>query len=130
MMKKENDLMKIVYMGTPEFAVAPLDALLKNGYNVVGVVTVADKASGRGLKVNESAVKKYAVEHKIPVLQPVSLKDPEFLEALRPGRQTCSSSWHSGCCLKSCGKSLQWVRSTFMPPSCHSIAVPPLSTGL
>jgi len=74
---------RIVYMGTPEFAVAPLDALLKNGYNVVGVVTVADKASGRGLKVNESAVKKYAVEHQIPVLQPVSLKDPEFLEALR-----------------------------------------------
>ena len=74
---------RIVYMGTPEFAVAPLDALIKNGYNVVGVVTVADKASGRGLKINESAVKKYAVEHNIPVLQPISLKDPEFLEALR-----------------------------------------------
>ena len=50
---------------------------------MVGVVTVADKASGRGLKINESAVKKYAVEHNIPVLQPVSLKDPEFLEALK-----------------------------------------------
>ena len=74
---------RIVYMGTPEFAVAPLDALIKNGYHVVGVVTVADKASGRGLKINESAVKKYAVEHNIPVLQPVSLKDPEFLDALR-----------------------------------------------
>ena len=74
---------RIVYMGTPEFAVAPLDELIKNGYNVVGVVTVADKASGRGLKVNESAVKKYAVEHNIPVLQPLSLKDPEFLEALK-----------------------------------------------
>ncbi len=74
---------RIVYMGTPEFAVAPLDALRKNGYEVVGVVTVADKASGRGLKVNESAVKKYAVEHNIPVLQPLSLKDPEFLEALK-----------------------------------------------
>lgn len=74
---------RIVYMGTPEFAVAPLDALIKNGYNVVGVVTVADKASGRGLKVNESAVKKYAVEHNIPVLQPVSLKDPEFIEAYK-----------------------------------------------
>ena len=72
-----------VYMGTPEFAVAPLDELIKNGYNVVGVVTVADKASGRGLKINESAVKKYAVEHNIPVLQPVSLKDPEFIEALK-----------------------------------------------
>lgn len=74
---------RIVYMGTPEFAVAPLDELIRNGYNVVGVVTVADKASGRGLKINESAVKKYAVEHNIPVLQPVSLKDPEFLDALK-----------------------------------------------
>ena len=74
---------RIVYMGTPEFAVAPLDALIRNGFNIAGVVTVADKASGRGLKVNESAVKKYAVEHNIPVLQPVSLKDPEFLEALK-----------------------------------------------
>lgn len=74
---------RIVYMGTPEFAVAPLDALIKEGYNVAGVVTVADKASGRGLKVNESAVKKYAVEHNIPILQPTSLKDPEFLAALK-----------------------------------------------
>lgn len=73
---------RIVYMGTPDFAVAPLDALIKNGYEVVGVVTVADKPSGRGLKVNESAVKKYAVEHGIPVLQPLKLKDPEFLEQL------------------------------------------------
>ena len=74
---------RIVYMGTPEFAVAPLEALISKGYDVVGVVTVADKPSGRGLKVNESAVKKYAVEHNIPVLQPVKLKDPEFLEALK-----------------------------------------------
>ncbi len=74
---------RIVFMGTPEFAVASLDALVSSKYNVVGVVTVADKASGRGMKVNESAVKKYAVSHNIPVLQPVSLKDPEFLEALK-----------------------------------------------
>ena len=74
---------RIVYMGTPEFAVAPLDALTKGrGYKVVGVVTVADKPSGRGLKMNESAVKKYAVAHEIPVLQPDKLKDPAFLEAL------------------------------------------------
>jgi len=73
---------RIVYMGTPEFAVAPLDRLIKDKRKVVGVVTVADKASGRGLKVNESAVKKYAVEHGIPVLQPVKLKDPEFLQQL------------------------------------------------
>lgn len=74
---------RIVYMGTPEFAVAPLDNLIKHGHKVVGVVTVADKPSGRGLKVNESAVKKYAVEHGIPVLQPVKLKDPEFLAQLK-----------------------------------------------
>ena len=74
---------RIVYMGTPEFAVKPLDTLVQAGYKVVGVVTVADKPAGRGLKVNESAVKQYAVAHGIPVLQPVKLKDPEFLEALR-----------------------------------------------
>lgn len=74
---------RIVYMGTPEFAVAPLQALLEKEYNIVGVVTVADKPSGRGQKVNESAVKKFAVEHGIPVLQPLKLKDPEFLEQLR-----------------------------------------------
>ncbi len=73
---------RIVYMGTPEFAVAPLDALIKRGYKVSAVVTVADKPSGRGLKVNESAVKQYAVAHGIPVLQPVKLRDPEFLEQL------------------------------------------------
>ena len=56
---------------------------MRNKYNVVGVVTVADKPSGRGLKLNESAVKKYAVEHNIPVLQPLKLKDPEFLAQLR-----------------------------------------------
>ena len=73
---------RIVYMGTPEFAVKPLDTLVQAGYKVVGVVTVADKPSGRGLKMNESAVKQYALAHGIPVLQPVKLKDPAFLEAL------------------------------------------------
>ncbi len=74
---------RIVYMGTPEFAVAPLDNLIRNKYKVVGVVTAADKPSGRGLKVNESAVKRYAAEHALPLLQPAKLKDPEFLAALR-----------------------------------------------
>ena len=73
---------RIVYMGTPEFSVGPLDGLLKAGYKVIGVVTAPDKPSGRGLKVSESAVKKYAVEKGIPVLQPEKLKDPEFLMAL------------------------------------------------
>lgn len=74
---------QIVYMGTPEFAVAPLDALIKHGFHISAVVTVPDKASGRGLKVNESAVKKYAVEHGIPVYQPEKLKDPEFVDAMK-----------------------------------------------
>ncbi len=73
---------RIVYMGTPEFSVGPLDALLKKGYKVVGVVTVPDKPSGRGLKVSESAVKQYAVAHELPLLQPEKLKDEDFLTAL------------------------------------------------
>lgn len=81
--RKDFGRIRIVFMGTPEFAVAPLDALLKAGYDVAAVVTVADKQSGRGMKVSESAVKKYAVEHNIPVLQPEKLKDPTFLEELK-----------------------------------------------
>lgn len=73
---------RIVFMGTPEFAVGSLQALVENGYNVVGVVTVPDKPSGRGLKVNMSAVKEYALGLDLPILQPVSLKDPAFLEEL------------------------------------------------
>jgi methionyl-tRNA formyltransferase len=69
-------------MGTPEFSVGPLDALLKAGHHVVGVVTVPDKPSGRGLKMNESAVKKYAVEKGLPLLQPEKLKDEAFLHDL------------------------------------------------
>ena len=73
---------RIVYMGTPEFSVGPLDALRKAGYRVVGVVTVPDKPSGRGLRMNESAVKKYAAENGLPVLQPEKLKDEGFLKDL------------------------------------------------
>jgi methionyl-tRNA formyltransferase len=76
--------LKIVFMGTPDFAVPSLDVLVKNGYEVVGVVTVADKMGGRGMKqVLESPVKKYAVEQGIPVLQPEKLRNPEFLAQLR-----------------------------------------------
>lgn len=80
---KSGGRIRIVFMGTPEFAVAQLDALMKSEYEVAAVVTVPDKPSGRGLAVNESAVKKYAIEHNLPVLQPVKLKDPQFLEQLR-----------------------------------------------
>lgn len=69
-------------MGTPEFAVAPLDAIIEKGYDVVGVVTVPDKPSGRGLKLNESAVKQYAVSKGLKIMQPVSLKEQGFLDEL------------------------------------------------
>ncbi|KIA91696.1 methionyl-tRNA formyltransferase [Pedobacter kyungheensis] len=74
--------MRIVFMGTPDFAVASLDALIQANFNVVAVVTAPDRPAGRGQKLNESAVKKYAVEKHIPVLQPEKLKNPEFLETL------------------------------------------------
>ncbi len=70
-------------MGTPEFAVASLDALVKAGYHIVGVITAPDKPAGRGMQLQQSAVKKYAVEHNLIVLQPEKLKNPEFLEALK-----------------------------------------------
>lgn len=75
--------MRIVFMGTPEFAVASLDALIEAGCNIVGVVTAPDKPAGRGQKLSEPAVKKYAVTHSIKVLQPEKLRDPVFLENLR-----------------------------------------------
>lgn len=75
--------MRIVFMGTPEFAVASLDALVTAGLNIVGVVTAPDKPAGRGQKITESAVKKYAVEKGFKVLQPVKLKDPDFISDLR-----------------------------------------------
>ena len=81
--RKDFGRIRIVYMGTPEFACGPLDALLKAGFNVRAVVTVPDKPSGRGQKMNESAVKRYALEHGLPVLQPEKLRDPEFLAQLR-----------------------------------------------
>src|SRR5690554_5076895 len=75
--------MKIVFMGTPGFAVASLEALLNAGKNVVAVITAPDKPAGRGQKMQSSAVKTFATEHNIPVLQPLKLKDPDFLEELK-----------------------------------------------
>lgn len=73
-------------MGTPDFAVPSLDALLKYGYSVVAVVTAQDKPSGRGMKLSESAVKQYALRKDISVLQPPKLKDPEFIAQLKQFR--------------------------------------------
>ena len=75
--------MRIVFMGTPQFAVTSLDALITAGCNIVAVVTAPDKPAGRGQKLNETAVKKYAVANGIKVLQPEKLKNPEFIEELR-----------------------------------------------
>jgi len=74
---------RIVFMGTPEFAVASLDAILRAGYNVVAVITAPDKPAGRGMQLSESAVKKYALEKNLTILQPEKLKNPAFLDELR-----------------------------------------------
>ena len=74
--------MRIIFMGTPEFAVASLKALLDAGEQVVAVVTTPDKPAGRGQKIHQSAVKQFAVEHNLPVLQPEKLRNPEFIAKL------------------------------------------------
>lgn len=75
--------LRIVFMGTPDFAVGILDKLLQHKYEVVGVITAPDKPAGRGRKLQESAVKKYAVAHDLKVLQPTNLKNEDFLEELK-----------------------------------------------
>lgn len=75
--------LKIVFMGTPEFAVGILDTIIKNNYEVVGVITAADKPAGRGQKIKYSAVKEYALENNLNLLQPTNLKDENFLAVLK-----------------------------------------------
>ena len=81
MMNKED--LRIVYMGTPDFAVEALRCLVEGGYNVVGVITMPDKPAGRGHKLQQSPVKQYALAHGLPLLQPEKLKDEAFLAQLR-----------------------------------------------
>lgn len=78
-----NKPLRIIFMGTPDFAVSTLQTLVENGQNVVAVITAPDKPAGRGLKLNESPVKQYAVSQNIPVLQPTNLKSEAFLEELK-----------------------------------------------
>ncbi len=78
-----NRELRIIYMGTPDFAVGPLKALLEAGYNVVAVVTAPDKPAGRGRRLHISPVKEFAVQNKLPVLQPILLRDACFIEELR-----------------------------------------------
>jgi methionyl-tRNA formyltransferase len=80
---KDFQSLRIVFMGTPEFAVASLDALVKAGCNIIAVITAPDKPGGRGMQLQQSAVKKYAVESNLHILQPEKLKNPEFLEQLK-----------------------------------------------
>ena len=75
--------LRIVFMGTPEFAVATLGSLLMNGFNVIGVVTNPDKPSGRGRKITKSAVKEFAEFSSLPIMQPANLKDPDFVNNLK-----------------------------------------------
>jgi len=75
--------LRIVFMGTPDFAVATLDALVKAKFNVVGVITAPDKPAGRGRKINQSAIKKYALENNLTILQPTNLKNEAFLTELK-----------------------------------------------
>jgi methionyl-tRNA formyltransferase len=75
--------MRVVFMGTPDFAVATLQAIYHSSHEVVGIVTAPDKPAGRGLRMQSSEVKKYAMENGIPVLQPPKLKDEEFIETLK-----------------------------------------------
>lgn len=75
--------LRIVYMGTPDFAVGPLEAILKSGYEVAAIITAPDKPAGRGQKFQSSAVKMFSIQHNLPILQPVKLKDPEFLKELK-----------------------------------------------
>ncbi|MBW8685054.1 methionyl-tRNA formyltransferase [Chitinophaga rhizophila] len=79
---KDQQNLRIIFMGTPDFAVASLDILVQNGYNVVAVITAPDKPAGRGLQLQQSAVKQYALSKNLPVLQPEKLKNPVFLEEL------------------------------------------------
>ena len=82
-MKYSKDTLKIVFFGTPDFAVESLRRLVEGGYNIVGVVTMPDKEAGRGHKLLQSPVKQYALEHGLRLLQPERLKNPQFVEELR-----------------------------------------------
>lgn len=78
-----RDQLRIIFMGTPDFAVATLKSLVDNDYNIVGVITAPDKPAGRGRQLNESAVKKYAVSQGLTVLQPTNLKNEDFIKELK-----------------------------------------------
>ena len=116
-------------MGTPDFAVYPLQKLLEAGHKVVAVVTNPDKPAGRGQKIQESPVKKFAMEKRIPVLQPERFRDERFLEELRAFKRICSSWWHSRCCRRWFGICPRWERLICTHHCCRITGVQPRSTG-
>lgn len=126
-MRKED--LRIVYMGTPEFAVEPLRCLVEGGYNIAGVITMPDKPAGRGHKVQFSPVKQYALEHGLPLLQPEKLKDETFVEALRALNADLQIVVASGCCRRWYGICRGWGLSICMLRCCRSTGGLHLSIG-
>ena len=127
-MTKED--LRIVFMGTPEFAVATLQALVENGYHVVGVVTQPDKPVGRhGSVAQAPAVKQYAMAHGLPVLQPEKMKDEAFVEQLRGWGANLQVVVAVRKLPEVCGLCRNMERSMYMLPCCHSIAEQRPSTG-
>ena len=127
-MKKED--LRIVYMGTPDFAVESLRALVEGGYNVVGVITMPDKPMGRhGSVLQPSAVKQYAVSVGLPVLQPEKLKDEAFWRNCVPCGRICRSWWRFVCCRRWSGICPVWELLICMPPCFRNTGVPLRSTG-
>ena len=110
---------RIVFLGTPEFAAASLDALVKAGFNIVAVITAPDKPAGRGMKLNESAVKKYAVGKGLKILQPEKLKNPEFLAELKSLNADIQDR---GCFSHAAGRSLEHASEGNRKSSCFAFA--------
>ena len=123
----EKKDLKIVFFGTPDFAVESLKRLVEGGYNVVGVVTMPDKPAGRGHHLFQSDVKKYAVENGLHLMQPVKLKDEEFVNELR---SLNADLFIVIAFLKWCGLCLPLAHSIFTPLYSQNIVAQRQSTGL
>ena len=128
-MKEKKDL-RIVFMGTPPFAVAQLDALLNAGYHIAAVVTATDKPAGRGKKLTPSAVKEYAQAHDLPLLQPEKLRDETFLQQLKALEADLFVVVAFRMLPREVWSLPPWERSISTPPSYPTTAAPPPSTGL
>ena len=124
-MKKED--LRIVYMGTPDFAVEALRQLVEGGYNVVGVITMPDKPAGRGHKIQYSPVKQYALEQNLPLLQPEKLR--RLYRRCVNGKRICRLWLLSVCYRKWCGVCRGWELSISMLLCFLNTGGPLLSIG-